>query len=199
MLTQYLHAAHAYTILTCCSCLHNTYMLLTILTCQRRLVTLLHEWHCANHAIHGRFKPVQLTESADHYLRTSKTIRTDIIRNVCSQQHDQPPLLICYDHTSHDTWHKTSHDMTHNTYILLTCVCDCTCVLVDRRLSDMSKCMQLLCVSDSIQWKINTCGIISRCKAHAWSIGRHVMQCHYTCSLAWWLIIKFLHFLLEVT
>ena len=52
---------------------------------QRRLVTLftlLHARRCANHAIHGRFNPVQPAESADHNLRTSKTIRTDVIRNV---------------------------------------------------------------------------------------------------------------------
>ena len=33
------------------------------------------------HSIHGRFNPVQPAESADH-LPTSKTIRTDVIRNV---------------------------------------------------------------------------------------------------------------------
>ena len=51
---------------------------------QRRLVTLLHAWCCTNHTIHGRFNPVQPAESADHNLRTSKTIRTDVIRNVRS-------------------------------------------------------------------------------------------------------------------
>ena len=50
-----------------------------------RLVILLHAWRCANHAIHGRFNPVQPTDSADHDLRTSKTIRTDVIRNVRSK------------------------------------------------------------------------------------------------------------------
>ena len=35
---------------------------------ERRLVTLLHARHCANHAIHGCFNPVQPTESADHKL-----------------------------------------------------------------------------------------------------------------------------------
>ena len=49
---------------------------------QRRLVTLFHARRCANHAIHGHFNPVQPAESADHNLRTSKTIRTDVIRNV---------------------------------------------------------------------------------------------------------------------
>ena len=39
---------------------------------------------CANHAIHGCFNPVQPAESIDHNLRTSKTIHTDVIRNVRS-------------------------------------------------------------------------------------------------------------------
>ena len=51
-----------------------------LLRVQRRLVILLHARRCANHAIHGRFNPVQPAESADHNLRTS--IRTDVIRNV---------------------------------------------------------------------------------------------------------------------
>ena len=50
---------------------------------QRRLVTLLHARRCANHAIHGRFNPVQPAESADHNLRTSKTIHTDVISGMC--------------------------------------------------------------------------------------------------------------------
>ena len=48
------------------------------------MVALLHARHCANHAIHGRFNPVQPAVSADNNLHTSKTIHTDVIRNVCS-------------------------------------------------------------------------------------------------------------------
>ena len=59
-------------------CVVTTYLC----TNQRRLVILLHARRCANHAIHGRFNPVQPAESADHNLRTSKAIRTDVIRNV---------------------------------------------------------------------------------------------------------------------
>ena len=58
-----------------------------IVQLQRRLVTLLHARRCANHAIHGRFNPVQPAESADHDLRTSKAlklVRTDVIKNVRS-------------------------------------------------------------------------------------------------------------------
>ena len=39
---------------------------------QRRLVTLLHARHCASHAIHGRFNPVQPAKSPDHNLHMSK-------------------------------------------------------------------------------------------------------------------------------
>ena len=68
-----------------------------LLLYQRRLVTLLHARRCANRAIHGRFNPVQPAESADHNLRTSTTIPTDVIRNVPSINksiRDQPPLLL---------------------------------------------------------------------------------------------------------
>ena len=63
--------------------------------CQTRLVTLLYARRCANHAIHGRFNPVQPAESADHNLRTRKGSTYDVIRNVRSiiiQYRDQPPL-----------------------------------------------------------------------------------------------------------
>ena len=39
---------------------------------QSRLVILLYTWRCANHAIYGRFNPVQPAESAYHNLRTYK-------------------------------------------------------------------------------------------------------------------------------
>ena len=68
--TNYIHNATPF---YCCTTL-----------AQRRLVTLLHARCCTNRAIHGRFNPVQPAESADHNLRTSTTIPTDVIRNVPS-------------------------------------------------------------------------------------------------------------------
>ena len=73
-----LHAAH--TILTCyLHAAYNTYMpeeVGHIISCMA-LRQSCNTWPLQS--------PVQLAESADHYLRTTKTIHTDVIKNVCSQ------------------------------------------------------------------------------------------------------------------
>ena len=131
-----LHAA--YTILTCCSCLHNTYMLLTINTYMPEEVGHIITGMALRQSHNTRPLQSSSTRWVSRSLFTYKQNYTYWCHQECVFAITWPTSS-AYMLWSHITWHT----ILHAAYM---CVCDCTCVLVDCRLSDMSKCMQLLCL-----------------------------------------------------
>ena len=134
LLTQYLHAAH------------NTYMpeeVGHIITCM---------------ALRQSHNTWPLQPSSTRWVSRSLFTYEQNYTYWCHQERVFAitwPTSSAYMLWSHITWHTILHMTWHTiqSYCLHVYVCDCTCVLVDHRLSDISKCMQLLCVFNSMKNK----------------------------------------------